>query len=207
MGFETMARDRQESAALLLQELGHGRREAFDELIPLIYDELRELAHRQRRNWRGNNTLNTTALVHEAYLKLVGQANRSWESKAHFLAAAAKAVRHVLINYARDQRAQKRGGGWQRVSVSDAELAFEEDAERGAWEDQVLALDEALERLTARSQRQSRIVECRFYAGMTVDQTATALGLSTATVSRGWAVARAWLHRELGWPAGPADAG
>jgi RNA polymerase sigma factor (TIGR02999 family) len=204
MGFETMARDRQETANLLLQELGHGRREAFDELIPLIYDELRELAHRQRRGWRGNDTLNTTALVHEAYLKLVGR-DASWDSEPHFLAAAARAVRHILINYARDRRTQKRGGRWQRVSLSGAELPFEEGEDRRAWEDEVLALDEALERLAARSERQSRIVECRFYAGMTTDQTATALGLSTATVSRGWAVARAWLHRELGGAADRED--
>ena len=192
-----MAHDQQASAIKLLEDLRDGRREAFDELFPLVYQELRELAHRQRRDWQGDETLNTTALVHEAYLKFVGRRNASWETESHFLAAAAKAIRHILINYARDRRAQKRGGGWQRVSLNDHRLRRPSDSDVLSWDDRAVALDEALKRLAERSERQSRIVECRFFGSMTVQQTAAALGLSTASVTRGWAMARAWLHREL----------
>jgi len=188
--------DRRESVARLLGELRNGRREALDQLFPLVYEELRELAHRQRQGWQGDETLNTTALVHEAYLKLVDQRRASWDTEAHFLAAAARAIRHILITYARDRRAQKRGGGWQRVSLRGHEIPGE--AETAPWEDRVVALDDALQQLTGFSERQGRIVECRFFGGMTVEQTATALGLSTATVTRGWTMAQAWLRQNLG---------
>lgn len=197
---------RHESVASLLDEARQGRHEALDELFPLVYDELRELAHRQRAAWQGHDTLNTTALVHEAYLKLVRGRHATWETEAHFLAAAAKAIRHILINYARDRQAQKRGGGWQRVPLSERQLDAGVAAVGPSWEDHVVALDQALERLAGRSERQSRIVECRFFGGMTVQQTAVALGLSTASVTRGWAMARAWLHRELSEELGPAGA-
>jgi len=200
-----LAPARQESVARLLDELRHGRRQALDELFPLVYEELRELAHRQRRAWGGQDTLNTTALVHEAYLKLVGQGRATWETEAHFLATAARAIRHILINYARDRRAQKRGGDWQQVSLNESgHGASSPDAQ--PWEERVVAVDEALERLTSLSERQGRIVECRFFAGMTVRQTAAALGLSTASVTRGWTMARAWLHRELGGEFGTGQA-
>jgi RNA polymerase sigma factor (TIGR02999 family) len=182
----------------LLGDLRAGRREALNELFPLVYQELRELAHRQRSAWQGNDTLNTTALVHEAYLKLVDQRRASWDTEAHFLAAAAKAIRHILINYARDRRAQKRGGGWQVVSLSEQRPGGGSESADPAWEDRIVALDEALQRLAGLSERQCRIVECRFFGGMTVEQTAQALGLSTATVTRGWGMARAWLRRDLG---------
>jgi RNA polymerase sigma factor (TIGR02999 family) len=191
------APDRRESVATLLDDLRHGRREAFEELFPLVYQELRELAHRHRRGWQGDETLNTTALVHEAYLKLVDQRRATWDSEAHFLAAAAKAIRHILINYARDRRAQKRGGGWQQVSLSDDRVERVSQA-ASAWDDRIVALDESLQRLAGFSQRQGRIVECRFFGGMTIEQTATALGLSTATVTRGWIMAQAWLRHDLG---------
>jgi RNA polymerase sigma factor (TIGR02999 family) len=194
----TLASPRQESVARLLDDLRDGRREAFDELFPLIYGELRELAHRQRLAWMGNETLNTTALVHEAYLKLVDQRRSSWDTEAHFLAAAARAIRHILVNYARDRRAQKRGGGWQRVSLSDREVIGGAEPSASPWEDRVVALEHALQQLSDRSERQARIVECRFFGGMTIEQTAHALGLSTATVTRGWAMAQAWLRRRLG---------
>ena len=171
--------------------------DALDEVFPLVYQELRELAHRQRRAWQGNHTLNTSALVHEVYLKLVDQRHASWESEAHFLAVAARAIRHILINYARDRHARKRGRDWRRVTLDGQEVAADADATGPDWEDQVLALNLALERLALSSVRQSQIVECRFFGGMTVEQTAVALDISTATVMRGWAMARAWLHREL----------
>jgi RNA polymerase sigma factor (TIGR02999 family) len=192
-----MSSDRPQAVSRLLEQLRDGHHEAIDELFPLIYEELRELARRQRKEWLGNDTLNTTALVHEAYLKLGGQRRAKWETEAHFLAAAAKAMRHLLINYARDRRARKRGGGWQRVSLSDTKLGGLLESAGPSWEDRVLALHEALQRLAERSERQSRIVECRFFGSMSVQQTAAALGLSTATVTRGWALARAWLYREL----------
>jgi len=181
----------------LLGELRDGRREALDELFPIVYRELRELAHRGRRAWTGHNTLTTTALVHELYLKLVDQHNVAWGTEAHFLAAAAKAVRHILINYARDRRAQKRGGGFARIPLSQAELSAVTGGARESWEERVIALEAALARLADLSEEQSRVVECRFFGGMTVEQTAEALGFSTATVVRRWAMARAWLHREL----------
>lgn len=186
-----------EAVATLLDDLRAGRREALDELFPLVYDELRELAHRQRRGWKGDDTLDTAALVHEAYLKLVDQRRATWDTEAHFLAAAAKAIRHILINYARDRRAQKRGGGWQRISLGDGELDGGSEPAVSFWEDRVVALDAALQRLTGQSERQGRIVECRFFGGMTIEQTALALGLSTATVTRGWTMAQAWLRHDL----------
>lgn len=190
------AADRRDAVTRLLGDLRDGRREALDQLFPLVYDELRELAHRQRRDWHGDETLDTTALVHEAYLKLVDQRRSTWDSEAHFLAAAARAIRHILINYARDRRAQKRGGGWHRISLGGEEIPAGTDPGL-AWEDRVVALDQALQQLAGASDRQSRIVECRFFGGMTVEQTATALGLSTASVTRGWAMAQAWLRSTL----------
>ena len=189
--------DRSRSVERLFDDLREGRREALDELFPLVYQELRELAHRQRQAWRGDESLNTTALVHEAYLKLVDQRRATWESEAHFLATAARAIRQILINYARDRQARKRGGGRQRIPLSEEEVEGGVDAVGPGWEEQVVVLDRVLERLSSRDARQGRIVECRFFGGMTVQQTAVALGLSTATVMRSWMVARAWLHREL----------
>jgi len=197
--------DKPSHVARLLGDLRDGRREALGELFPLVYEELHELAHRQRSAWTGQDTLNTTALVHEAYLKLVDQRRATWDTEAHFLAAAAQAIRHILINYARDRHAQKRGGGWQRVSLSE-EVEGGSESAAPSWEDRVVALDEALQRLAGLSERQCRIVECRFFGGMSVQQTALALGLSTATVTRGWTMARAWLRRELGDTRSPREA-
>jgi RNA polymerase sigma factor (TIGR02999 family) len=191
------ASHRREPVNRLLDDLRRGRREALEELFPLVYDELRELAHWQRQSWKGDETLNTTALVHEAYLKLVDQRRAGWDTEAHFLAAAARAIRHILINYARDRRAQKRGGDWQRVSLVEQEIVGL-PAPSDSWEDRVGALEDALQRLTTLSERQARIVECRFFGGMTVEQTAKALGLSTPTVVRGWSMAQAWLRATLG---------
>jgi RNA polymerase sigma factor (TIGR02999 family) len=194
---ELESRARRESVSRLLGDLHAGRREALDELFPLVYNELRELAHRQRRAWHGDETLNTTALVHEAYLKLVDQRRASWDSEVHFLAAAARAIRHILINYARDRRAQKRGGGWRRVALDDHDAGGTPEPAEPLWEDRVMALEEALQRLAAQSDRQGRIVECRFFGGMSVEQTARALGLSTSSVTRGWSMAQAWLRSNL----------
>jgi RNA polymerase sigma factor (TIGR02999 family) len=176
--------------------LRDGNDAALDELVTLLYDELTDLAHRQRQRWRNDCTLNTTALVHEAYLKLVGQDPIGVESRAHFLALAARAMRHILCNYARDRRALKRGGGLKRLTLDEAPehglaLPF------GKAADALVALDAALDRLGQLDPRQAKIVECRFFGGLTVEETASALGISPRTVKRSWAVAQAWLHREM----------
>ena len=175
----------------LLTAMAGGDRAAFDELLPLVYDRLHVIAHRQLRRERAGHTLATTDLVHEAYFSLVGIDRVSWADRAHFLAVAARAMRRVLINYAVARGAQKRGGDRQQTTLDvDALPARLPD-------EQILALDEALRRLEARNERYGRIVECRFFAGMSIEETATALGISPATVKRDWTLARAWLHREI----------
>jgi RNA polymerase sigma factor (TIGR02999 family) len=162
-----------------------------DELFKAVYDELQRIAQRQRSKWGGDDTLNTTALVHEAYVKLVKQKEVGLKDRAHFFAVAATAMRHILINYAERRVAAKRGGGIGHTSIEDANPVTEEAAE------DVLALGAALDALGEMDPRQSRVVECRFFAGLSIPETAEALGVSTATVERDWAVARAWLRRAL----------
>lgn len=186
--------------ARLLAEVVGGNRAATDELFALLYDELRGLARRQRRRWRGDDTLNTTALLHEAYVKLVGRTRLGVESRAHFLALAARAMRHILCNYARRRGTRKRGGGvtilpFEELQASVVPAVFGEDRADG-----LLALDDALRRLERLAPRQSRIVECRFFGELTVEETAAALGVSARTVQRDWLLAQAWLHRELTSP-------
>lgn len=182
----------------LLEALARGDDAALDKLFPLVYQELRALAHRQRRRLQGDDTLNTTALVHEAYLKLVDHSRVNWESRAHFFATAAKAMRHILMNYARDRRVQKRGGDQPKFSLEElgerleGELALSDDNA-----DLLLALEAALENLERANERQSRIVECRYFGGMTIQETAAALGISTASVSRGWALAQVRLYQDM----------
>jgi RNA polymerase sigma factor (TIGR02999 family) len=178
----------------VLRAVRNGDPRAADELFERVYGELHQIAGGQRRRWGGNETLNTTALVHEAYVKLVNQDVAAWNDRAHFFAVAAKAMRHILINYAERQVAAKRGGGAVHVPLSDADLVSPEAAE------DLLALDEALTALTAVHERSSRVVECRFFGGFDIQETAHTLGISPATVSRDWAFASAWLRRELGGP-------
>jgi RNA polymerase sigma factor (TIGR02999 family) len=196
-----MAHAAHADVARLLEALQRGDDAAFDALFPLVYQELRGLAHRQRRRWSGDDTLDTTSLVHEVYLKLVDAPRASWESRAHFLATAAQAMRHILINYARDRCTQKRGGARTAVSL-DAFEGLEPPRAIDAEDELLLALDDALRVLERVNARQSRIVECRFFAGMTIDETAAALRVSTATVSRGWALAQVRLYQELRRAAG-----
>ena len=187
-----------EDVARLLEALERGDNTALDRLFPLVYEELRAVAHRQRRSWQGEDTLNTTALVHEAYLKLVDQSRVSWESRAHFFATAAKAMRHILMNYARDRRALKRGGDDAKLSLEELSAGCE--GELVLTDDNaelLLALGAALEKLELVNERQSRIVECRYFGGMSVQETAAALGISTATVSRGWALAQVRLYQDM----------
>lgn len=187
----------QETVTHLLKELQAGHRSAFDELLPLVYHELHRAAERQRRRWEGDETLNTTALVHEAYLKLVDQSAPQWESRAHFLAVASKAMRQILINYAKRTSAAKRGGGGRPVPLHEIETALKGGDPAEARDAALAALDDSLRRLEAIDTRQCQIVECRFFGGMTIEDTAEALGISPATVKRSWATAQAWLYRDL----------
>lgn len=188
----------EDQVATLVEAVAAGDREALDALFPLVYEELGRLAHRQRRRWDGNFTLTTTALVHEAYLKLAGQRQLPTESRAHFLAVAARAMRHILCNYARDRRRQKRGGGQPHVSLDQADPADGSALELSAAQaDRLAGLDEAMRRFEGVAERQCRVVECRFFGGMSVEETAAALGMSPRSVKRDWAFARAWLLREM----------
>jgi len=176
----------------LLAELSHGGRDALDRLLPLVYEELQQVAHRRLENERADHTLATTDLVHEAYLKLVGLQEIEWKNRAQFFALAAQAMRRILVDHAVRRKAQKRGGDRRKVSLDEVNLPVEQSA------DEFLALDDALQRLAAMDERHARVVECRYFAGMTIEETAEALGVSPATVKRDWTLARAWLHRELG---------
>jgi RNA polymerase sigma factor (TIGR02999 family) len=175
-----------------------GDRTALDALFPLVYAELNRLAHLQRRKWDGDLTLTTTALVHEAYLKLAGQRKLPTDDRAHFLAISATAMRHILCNHARDRRRQKRGGGRPDVALERADHEALPALELSVDQTNTLArLDEALTRFEQIAQRQCRVVECRFFGGMSVEDTAVALGISTRSVKRDWAFAQAWLRREM----------
>jgi len=178
----------------LLGSARAGDAEALNELFPLVYDQLRELARGQRRRWHGDLTLNATALVHEAYAKLMDQGAVPSESREHFFAVAARVMRHVLCNYARDRGRLKRGGSAPHVTIDDSLHAPDVI---GPEADDLIALDGALVRLEAVSERQARVVECRFFAGLSIDETASALGVSPATVKRDWTLAKAWLYRAV----------
>ena len=194
----------------LLADLQAGRGEAEEDLFEAVYTELRRLARGKRRRWNDAPSLRTTALAHEAYVKLVGGGERSWKSRSHFFAVAAKAIRQILLNEARRQRAEKRGGEAPILSLEELRAAMggaaaraEGDAEadrRITAEEEaelLVLLDEALSRFAEEYPRAARGVECRFFGGMTVEETAEALGVSSSTVSRDWNLAQAWLYREM----------
>ena len=176
----------------LLLDLQGGNRTVVDALLPHVYDELRALARRQLRGERAGHTLNTTALVHEAYLKLVRQDQVNWQNRAHFYGVAALAMRRLLINYARKRLAQKHGGGAPLATFEEGSVA------RAARSEELLALDEALDRLVAFNDRQSQVVTMWFFGGLTQEEIAEVLGVSVPTVRRDWRIAKAWLTRELG---------
>lgn len=184
----------------LLGELREGNRGALAELYPLIYDELQALAHRQRRRWLGDLTLNTTALVHEAYLKLADQDELRANDRPHFYAIAVKAMRHILCNYARDRRTEKRGGAAQRVLLEELDSLPAGGVFTAEHAAVLLGVDEALTKLESEDSRLSAVVECRFFGSMSIEETAYALNASPATVKRRWSAARAWLFRELQGP-------
>jgi RNA polymerase sigma factor (TIGR02999 family) len=175
----------------LLREWSGGRQEARDELLGLVYEPLRAIAGRHLNREREGHTLQPTALVHELYIKLVDQRSVAWNDRAHFFAVAAQVMRRILVDHARRKKSDKRGGGVIPVTIGAAlDLAAAENFD-------VVALDVALEHLEKIFPQQARIVELRFYAGLTIDETATVLGVSPATISREWTMAKAWLRREM----------
>jgi RNA polymerase sigma factor (TIGR02999 family) len=181
--------DEEQEITQLLMAAAGGDPAAMDEVFASVYPRLRKIARARRRSWHGNPTLNTTALIHEAYLK-VGQSSR-FENRGHFFAVASKAMRQVLINYAEQKKAAKRGGGERDVTLVEGS-AVSDDAV-----DEIIILDQALSRLEELSERQSQVVECLFFGGLSVAETAEALEISPATVKRDWSTARAWLYREM----------
>ena len=175
----------------LLLAWGSGDREALDKLMPVVYQELRRLAHSQMRRERPGDTFQTTALVNEAYLRLVDYKRVEPRDRAHFLSIAAQAMRRILIERARSRRAEKRGSDRQRVSLEEAGDVADERAT------DLIALDDALAALTKIDERKARLVELRYFGGLTIEETADVLGISTPTVERNWRTARIWLHREI----------
>ena len=182
----------QQDITALLADVQAGRREAIDQLTPLLYDELRRLAHQKLYYERAHHTLNTTALVHEAYLELVDQTRVSWQSRAHFMAAAAQSMRYILLHYAERRRALKRGGNAKKVSFD--EVHDEITDERA---DELLVLDETIKRLADFDAQGAQIVEYRFFGGLTQPEIAEVMGLSERTVRRRWQRAKAWIRREV----------
>ncbi len=184
---------RSDRVTQLLDASSRGSATAFDELIPLVYDDLRGIAHKRLRSERTHHTLDTTAVVHEAYLRLVDQREADWRDRAHFFALAARVIRNVLVDYARRRNALKRGGPGGRLAMRSPL----EDESQAARIVDLVALDRALTRLAGHDPRLERIVECRFFGGMTMAETAEALGASLRTVERDWRRAKAYLYREL----------
>ena len=180
-----------ENITELLASYGRGNKESLDQLMPVVYDELRRQAARYLRREQAGHTLQTTALIHEAYVRLVDQRNMQWQNRAHFFGIAAQMMRRILVDHARSKKRVKRGGSEIRVSLDDANVAA-----KGQDLD-VVALDEALERLAQIDEQQSRVVELRFFSGLSVEETAEVMGISKSTVKRDWSMAKAWLHREL----------
>ena len=182
-----MAKD----VTVLLNRINDGDSSAPEEILPLVYDELRKLAAGYLKNERPDHTLQPTALVHEAYLRLVDWETVSWQNRSHFFAVAAQVMRHILVDHARKKKAAMHGGNLQKIALDDA-ISFSKSKEIG-----LIDLDDALKDLAKLDDRQAKIVELRFFAGLTIEETAHALGVSTMTVSREWNFAKAWLFTRL----------
>jgi RNA polymerase sigma factor (TIGR02999 family) len=193
-----MSDSQQHSVTRLLDALRAGESGAFDQLFPLVYAELHHLAEMQRRRVESDDTLDTTALVHETYLRLVDHSAPQWVNRPHFMAVAATAMRQILLDYAKRKRAAKRDGAGNYVPLHELEEVLRGGRDASdAVPDALIALDTALMRLERHNPRQRRVVECRFFGGMTIGDTAQALAISPATVKRDWTIAQAWLYREL----------
>lgn len=185
------------AVARALEETLGGRVGVLDDLFGSLYEELHGRASRQRSGWVGDHTLDTTALLHETYLKLARGDDSAWESRAHFLATASKSMRHILVDYARRRSAEKRGGGARRITLEDVGSLAPTAPDDILEAETLLALDRALERLGEIDPRQARVVEFRFFGGMSVAEAGAVLGVSMRTIKRDWAHARAWLRREM----------
>lgn len=185
-----MPEDKSHQISLLLADLSRGEDHALEHLIPLVYDELRLMARRYMRQQPVGHTFQTTELIHEAYLKLANQNERTWQNRAHFFGVAAQAMRHILVDYARSKQSQKRGGWQERVTLADNAAVFNQSRE-------IVSLDEALNNLAALDTRKSRVVELKYFGGLTNEEIAEVLKLSPETVKRDWRFARNWLLREL----------
>jgi RNA polymerase sigma factor (TIGR02999 family) len=183
--------DRSENITVMLRQWSEGNREALDELLPLIYDDLHKRARQYLRGERSDHTLQPTALINEAYLKLIDQ-DVEWQNRSHFFAISAQVMRRILVDHARNRLRNKRGGDQVKLPLDEAALVVSD--ETGV---DLIALDDALTRLAVFDPRQSRIVELRYFSGFTLEETAEALSISRATAAREWAMAKAWLHREL----------
>jgi RNA polymerase sigma-70 factor, ECF subfamily len=183
--------DSQPELTQLLLDWSTGNKDALERLMPLVYDELHRLAQRYMRRERIEHTLQTSALLNEAYLRLIDQKRVSWQNRAHFFAIAAGMMRRILVDHSRRRAYAKRGGEQQRIDLDEVAVVADSKAS------DVLALDEALKRLEAVDEQQSRIVDLRFFGGLTIEETAEVLGISHSTVEREWSMARAWLRREM----------
>lgn len=174
-----------------LQDWRNGNASALDEILPLVYDELRRIARRYRSKERGEHTLQTTEIINEAYLKLLNQKENDWQDRTHFFAVASRVMRNLLVDYARTKNYQKRGNGAEKISLEDVEICTLEPDEK------ILALDEALKKLAKFDERKSNLVELRYFGGLSALETAEILGVSEITVKREWLKAKAWLYNEL----------
>jgi RNA polymerase sigma factor (TIGR02999 family) len=183
--------DKPQEISVILKDWSGGNRASADVLLTLVYDELRKIAGKYLRKERSGHTLQPTALVHEAYMKMIDISDINWQDRAHFFAVSANVMRHILVDHARAKLADKRGGDSERIALEDAiSLSNEPNVD-------LLAVDEALNELAGFDEQQSRIVELRFFGGLTIEETAHVVGISPATVKREWTMAKAWLHRKL----------
>jgi RNA polymerase sigma factor (TIGR02999 family) len=187
-----MGNDRTREISRILKSWSDGDRQSRDELIASVYEELHKIAAQYLRRERSDHTLQPTALVHEAYLKIVDISDITWQDRAHFFAVSSNVMRQILVDYARARETEKRGRGFKTIALEDA-ISFSEDK----TDVDLLALDEALEHLSTFDPQQSRIVELRFFGGLTIEETAEVQGISPATVKREWTVARSWLYRKI----------
>lgn len=181
----------QHNITLLLESCVRGNKNAVNELLPIVYNELRRISSRYLHDEYRNNTLQTTELVHEAYIKLVGGQEINWQNRAHFFGIAANSMRQILVDHARKRKSLKRGEGKSNISLDEV-FEYSEKSD-----EQLIALDEALKKLESIEERSCRIVELRYFSGLTIEETAEVLNISTATAKRDWSFAKAWLYREI----------
>lgn len=180
-----------QNITLMLNDLSNGNTLVIEQILPLVYDELRKISSKYLSDEYRKHTFQTTELVHEAYIKLIGNQSISWQSRSHFYGIAARTMRQILVDYARKRKSQKRGSGKTDFSLDDTQIVA------GESDEQILALDEALKKLENVEERSSKIVELRYFSGLTIEETAELLNISAATVKRDWQFAKAWLYREI----------